>query len=43
MTDGLACYACVDCNDPFNSKYIEVLYRNDSLSYSCSVSLISRE
>jgi hypothetical protein len=40
MTDGLACYSCANCNDPFNQNYIQVQYYNDSpTAYYCSVSL----
>lgn len=39
MTNGLACYSCTNCNDPFNSNYVQVLYQNESsISYYCSVS-----
>ena len=40
MSNGLACYSCINCNDPFNSLYIQVLYVNDSLGYYCSVSYV---
>jgi hypothetical protein len=38
MIDGLACYSCSNCNDPFNPNYVQVLYQNDSMAYYCSVS-----
>ncbi|CAF1453418.1 unnamed protein product [Adineta steineri] len=35
MVDGLACYQCNNCNDPFMSTYVGVTYQNDTLPYSC--------
>jgi hypothetical protein len=30
MTDGLACYSCTNCNDPFNQNYVLIRYGNES-------------
>lgn len=39
MINGLACYTCTNCNDPFNSNYVQVSYYNDTIPYYCTVSL----
>jgi hypothetical protein len=38
LTDGLACYSCTNCNDPFNQNYIQIAYSNDTIPWYCSVS-----
>lgn len=38
MSEGIACYSCTNCGDPFNSLYIQVVYYNDTAGYQCYVS-----
>ncbi|CAF1135891.1 unnamed protein product [Adineta ricciae] len=34
VTNGIACYVCTNCNDPFNPTYVGVSYQNDT-NYYC--------
>ena len=41
MTDGLACYACTNCNDPFSTNNVLVKYYNETFGPTyCTVSLL---
>jgi hypothetical protein len=38
LSDGLTCYSCTGCNDPFNANNAQTTTVNASQGYSCSVS-----
>ncbi|UJR32353.1 hypothetical protein I4U23_019816 [Adineta vaga] len=41
LTNGLACYSCTNCNDPFNPTYVLVRYENDTTTWYCTKSWVS--
>lgn len=38
LSDGLSCYSCVHCGDPFNASNAQITNVSDSDGYSCIVS-----
>ncbi|CAF0865891.1 unnamed protein product [Rotaria sordida] len=36
MIDGLACYTCSSCNDPFNQYYVQIAFINNTGILYCS-------